>query len=40
VGEKGRRGVGGVEEMPNGGRQNEKRKQQTGRKRIKQGRPD
>jgi hypothetical protein len=26
--------------MPNGGRQNEKRKQQTGRKRIKQRRPD
>lgn len=40
VGEMGRRGVGGVEEMPNGGRQNEKRKQQTGRKRIKQRKPD
>jgi hypothetical protein len=40
VGEKGRRGVGGVEEMPKRGRQNEKRKQQTGRKRIKQKRPD
>jgi hypothetical protein len=32
--------VGGVEEIPNGGRQNEKRRQQTGRKRIKQRRPD